>query len=47
MIILRNIGYMIQKQKNVMLYSNTKNLRNEFKYANNIEKKIKKNYKKL
>ena len=25
---------------------NTKNLRNEFKYANNIEKKIKKNYKK-
>ena len=26
--------------------TNTKNLRNEFKHANNIEKKIKKNYKK-
>ena len=32
--------------KNLYFNNNTKNLRNEFKYANNIEKKIKKNYKK-
>ena len=31
--------------KNTSNNTNTKNLRNEFKYANNIEKKIKKNYK--